>query len=56
MFIYRDDYYDVSNPETLGVAELDIAKHRSGARDTLRLGFAAEFNRFNNLTPRKAPI
>lgn len=56
MFIYREDYYDTSNAENLGVAEVEIAKHRAGARDTIRLGFAAEFSRFNNLTPRAAPM
>jgi replicative DNA helicase len=56
MFIYREDYYDTSNPEMLGMAEVEIAKHRSGARDTLRLGFAAEFSRFNNLTRAQAPM
>ncbi|WKZ81872.1 MAG: replicative DNA helicase [Acidimicrobiia bacterium] len=56
MFIYRDDYYDTTNPENLGVAEVEIAKHRSGARGTVRLGFAAEFNRFNNLTRAAPPI
>ncbi len=56
LFIYRDDYYDDNNPETLGVAEVEVAKHRAGARGIIRLGFAAEFSRFNNLTPRSAPM
>jgi replicative DNA helicase len=56
LFIYRDDYYDQNNPETAGIAEVEIAKHRAGARGTIRLAFAAEFNRFANLTRRQDPI
>ena len=56
LFIYRDDYYDQNNPETAGIAEVEIAKHRAGARGLIKLGFAAEFNRFNNLAKRQDPI
>jgi len=56
LFIYRDDYYDAGNPETMGIAEVEIAKHRAGARGTIKLGFAAEFNRFNNLARRQDPM
>ncbi|HSM02628.1 MAG TPA: replicative DNA helicase [Acidimicrobiia bacterium] len=56
LFIYRDDYYDQGNPETAGIAEVEIAKHRAGARDTIRLAFAAEFNRFANLARREDPM
>ena len=56
LFIYRDDYYDAGNPETMGIAEVEIAKHRAGARGTIKLGFAAEFNRFNNLAKRQDPM
>jgi len=56
LFIYRDDYYDTGNPETMGIAEVEIAKHRAGARGTIKLGFAAEFNRFNNLARRQDPM
>lgn len=56
LFIYRDDYYDQGNPETAGIAEVEIAKHRAGARGTIRLAFAAEFNRFANLARREDPM
>jgi len=56
LFIYRDDYYDQGNPETAGIAEVEIAKHRAGARGTIRLAFAAEFNRFANLARREDPL
>lgn len=47
-FIYRDEVY---NPETVdkGVAELILAKHRSGPTGTVRLAFSPEHTRFDNL-------
>jgi replicative DNA helicase len=56
LFIYRDDYYDTNNPENVGIAEVEIAKHRAGARGTIKLAFAAEFNRFANLARREDPM
>jgi replicative DNA helicase len=56
MFIYRADFYDPGNTEFAGIAEVEVAKHRAGARDTIKLGFAAEFSRFNNLSRRPTPI
>lgn len=56
LFIYRDDYYDANNPENAGIAEVEIAKHRAGARGTIKLAFAAEFNRFANLARREDPM
>ncbi len=51
MFIYRDVVY---NPETEepNVAELILAKHRSGPTGTVRLAFTGEFTRFDNLDER----
>ncbi|MCR5610045.1 MAG: replicative DNA helicase [Lachnospiraceae bacterium] len=48
MFIYRDDYY---NPDTeeKGVAEIIIAKQRSGPVGTVKLKWQAELTRFANL-------
>ncbi len=48
MFIYRDEVY---NPETVdkGVAELLIAKQRSGPTGFVRVAFSPEFTRFDNL-------
>lgn len=48
MFIYRDEVY---NKESLdkGVAELIIAKQRSGPTGIVRIAFSGEFTRFDNL-------
>jgi replicative DNA helicase len=48
MFVYRDEYY---NPETedKGVAEVIIAKQRSGPTGKVRLKFFNQFTRFENL-------
>ena len=47
LFVYRDDYY---NPESedKGLAELIIAKHRSGGLGTIKLQFVGAHTRFNN--------
>lgn len=54
-FVYRDEVY---NPATAdrGVAELIISKHRSGSIGTVRLAFAPEFTRFDNLEEREEVI
>ena len=49
MFIYRDDYYNPGSDQP-GVAEVNIAKHRSGAVGTIMMNYAAEFTRFRNFT------
>ena len=49
MFIYRDDYYNPGSDQP-GVAEVNIAKHRSGAVGTVMMNYAAEFTRFRNFT------
>lgn len=48
MFIYRDEVY---NPETIdkGIAEIIIAKQRTGPTGPVRLAFSGEFTRFDNL-------
>lgn len=47
MFVYRDDYY---NPETekAGIAELIVAKQRSGPVGTVELLFQSNITRFRN--------
>ena len=49
MFIYRDEVY---NPETedKNVAEIIIAKQRTGPTGTVRLAFWPELTRFDNLS------
>jgi replicative DNA helicase len=50
IFIYRDEYYSPDNPDARGVAEVNVAKHRSGATGNVMMTFAAEFTRFRNFT------
>jgi replicative DNA helicase len=49
LFIYRDEYYNPGSDQP-GLAEINIAKHRSGAVGTVMMNFAAEFTRFRNYT------
>jgi replicative DNA helicase len=51
LFIYRDDVYDEESPDA-GMAEVIIAKQRNGPTGTVKLHFAREFGRFDNLTRR----
>lgn len=50
MFIYRNDYYEVTQNEhgedTRGLTELKIAKHRNGTLETLQLKFLGEIQKF----------
>ncbi len=50
MFIYRDEVYnkDENNPQK-GIAEIIIAKHRSGPTGMQQLKFMDSFTRFENL-------
>jgi len=50
IFIYRDEYYSPDSPDARGVAEVNVAKHRSGATGNVMMTFAAEFTRFRNFT------
>ena len=47
MFLYRDDYY---NPETekKNIAEVTLAKHRSGSTGTVELLWMSNFTKFEN--------
>jgi replicative DNA helicase len=51
MFIYRDEYYHPDDTEEPGIAELNIAKHRNGPIDRVKLVFRSEFPKFMNLLP-----
>jgi replicative DNA helicase len=51
-FIYRDQQYhddSYSNPEEIGKADLQIAKHRNGSTGRIKLAFVGEYARFENL-------
>ena len=51
MFIYRPEYYHIDTDEkgsTAGMADLIIAKHRSGGTGEVRLSFVSKFARFEN--------
>lgn len=61
LFIYREDYFTHNNKEKnkekeennigdSGVVELEIAKHRNGARDTVKLVFLKQYGLFSNYT------
>jgi replicative DNA helicase len=54
VFIYRDDYY---NPESekRGLAEIIIAKQRSGPVGKVELAFVKEYTKFMNLSRREEP-
>jgi replicative DNA helicase len=52
LLLYRDEYY---NPDTVdrGVAELIVAKNRSGPTGTVRLLFNPRLTKFENLAASK---
>lgn len=53
MFIHRPDYYGITADEEgrslIGLAEIIVAKHRSGSVGDVRLRFKKEFTRFCDL-------
>jgi replicative DNA helicase len=51
LFIYRDDVYNEDSDDA-GKAEVIIAKQRNGPTGTVKLHFAREFGRFDNLARR----
>lgn len=48
MFIYRDEVYNKESPDK-GVAEIIIAKQRTGPTGAIRVAFSGEHTRFDNL-------
>lgn len=52
MFLYRDDYYNPDSQEP-GVAEVIIAKQRSGATGKVKLAWLANLTKFGNLEPER---
>ncbi len=53
MFIYRPEYYQITEDEkgsTIGMADIILAKHRSGEVGEVRLRFVSKYARFENAT------
>jgi replicative DNA helicase len=51
-FVYRDEQYHdetYSNPEEVGKADLQIAKHRNGETGGIKLAWIGQYTRFENL-------
>lgn len=48
MFLYRDDYYN-QDTEKKNIAEVIIAKHRSGSTGTVELAWLGNYTKFANL-------
>jgi replicative DNA helicase len=49
MFLYRDEVYNPDAIENKGMAEVIVAKHRSGPIDTVRLAWLGASARFENM-------
>jgi len=54
MFIYRDEYYVKDSETNKGIAELIVAKHRSGATDAVELAFRQKYTLFSDLARGEA--
>jgi replicative DNA helicase len=50
LLIYRDDYYN-DDSDHKGIAEINIAKHRNGPTDRVKLTFMEKYAKFGNLAP-----
>lgn len=48
MFIYRDEYYNPENSERPGIADVIIAKQRSGPTGSIELLFQSNITKFKN--------
>jgi replicative DNA helicase len=48
LFIYRDEVYD-ENTDDVGIAEVIVGKQRNGPIGTVKLHFASQHTRFDNL-------
>ena len=51
MFIYRDDYYNKDSKE-IGLAEINVAKQRSGPTGVVKLAWLPDYTKFANLEKR----
>ena len=52
ILIYRDDYYNPDSPDK-NIAEINIAKHRTGEVGTFKLGWQGKYTKFVNIEYRK---
>jgi replicative DNA helicase len=48
MFLYRDEVYNPDNKSEMGIAELNVSKHRDGPLGKVRLAWLAAYTRFEN--------
>lgn len=49
VFVHRPSMYDPDNPDLQGLAELILAKQRSGPTGVIKLAFVSQHTRFDNL-------
>lgn len=50
MMIYREEYYNQDcPPDEKGIAEVNLAKHRNGPTDRVKLTFMGKYAKFGNL-------
>ncbi len=49
MFIYRHEYYEPTDIDSKGMAEVNIAKHRSGSTGRVNMTFLPEYTLFADL-------
>ena len=49
LLLYRDDYYNREDSKEKGIAEVNIAKNRSGETGLVKLAFLNQYTRFENL-------
>ena len=47
-FLYRDEVYNRESADA-GIAEVIVAKHRSGPTGTVRLAFLGQYTKFVNM-------
>lgn len=55
LFIYRDEVYNAESVDK-GVAEVLVAKHRSGPQGIARMAFIDKFTKFANLAEEMEPV
>lgn len=50
-FVYRDEYYNPEDTDQEGIAEVNVAKHRNGRTDMVKVAFVKRYVRFSELPP-----